>query len=92
MLNIKQSIRMALFCWRFKGKIITVFTEVLWCNTIQLLSNKITPHFQLLPMSKVDQSKLGIHEVPPLQYPKSPIIPRLSTCTLDNPRALALAR
>ena len=30
---------------------------------IQLLLN----HFQLLPMSKVDQSKLRIHEVPPLQ-------------------------
>ena len=25
-------------------------------------------------MSKVDQSLLRIHEVPPLQYPKSPII------------------
>ena len=25
-------------------------------------------------MSKVDQSKLHIHEVPPLQYPKSHII------------------
>ena len=32
-----------------------VFTEVLWCNMIQLLSNEATPHFQLLPMSKVDQ-------------------------------------
>ena len=32
-----------------------------------------TPHFQLLPMSKVDQSLLSIHEVPPLQLPKSPI-------------------
>ena len=34
-----------------------VFTEVLWRKTIQLLSNKTTPHFQVLPMSKVDQSK-----------------------------------
>ena len=34
---------------------------------IQLTSNKITPHFQLLPMSKVDQSYLRIHKVPPLQ-------------------------
>ena len=25
------------------------------------------PHFQLLPMSKVDQSQLRTHEVPPLQ-------------------------
>ena len=30
---------------------------------IQLLLNKTTPHFQLLPMSKVDQSLLRIHEV-----------------------------
>ena len=37
---------------------------------IQLLFNKTTPHFQLLPMSKVDQSYLCIHEVPPLQLPK----------------------
>ena len=41
---------------------------------IQLLLNETTPHFQLLPMSKVDQSYLRIHEVPPLQRPKSPII------------------
>ena len=33
---------------------------------IQLLSDTITPHFQLLPMSKVDLSLLRIHEVPPL--------------------------
>ena len=26
-----------------------------------------TPHFQLLPMSKIDESKLRIHEAPPLQ-------------------------
>ena len=32
------------------------FTELVWRNTIQLLSNKTTPHFQLLPMSKVHQS------------------------------------
>ena len=42
---------------------------------IQLPLNKITPHFQLLPMSKVDRSYLRIHEVPPLQYPKSSRIP-----------------
>ena len=43
--------------------------SLLRCNAtmIQLLSNKITPHFQLLPMSKVDQSYLRIYEVPPLQ-------------------------
>ena len=35
---------------------------------IQLLLNKTTPHFQLLPMPKVDQSLLRIHEVPPSQY------------------------
>ena len=38
-----------------------------WRNLIQLLLNKTTPHFQLLPMSKVDQSDLHIHEAPPLQ-------------------------
>ena len=41
---------------------------------IQLLLNKTTTHFQLLPISKVDQSLLRIQEVPPLQYPKSHII------------------
>ena len=41
---------------------------------IQLLLNKTTPHFQLLPMSKVDQSQLLIHEVPPLQKAKSQVI------------------
>ena len=34
----------------------TVFTEVSWRKMIQLVSNKITPHLQLLRMSKVDQS------------------------------------
>ena len=41
---------------------------------IQLPSNKITPHFQRLPMSKVDQSYLRTHEVPSLQLPKGSII------------------
>ena len=36
--------------------VFTVCTGVLWRNMIQLLSNKTTPHFQLLPMSKVDKS------------------------------------
>ena len=36
--------------------VFTVFTGVLWRNMIQLPSNKTMPHFQLLPMSKVDQS------------------------------------
>ena len=40
-----------------------VFTEVLVCKMIRLLSNKT----MLLPMSKVDKSLLLIHEVPPLQ-------------------------
>ena len=44
----------------------TVFTEVLWRKMIQLHSNKTTPHFQLLPISKVDQSLLRIHEAAPL--------------------------
>ena len=33
----------------------------------QLPSNTITPNFQLLPISKVDQSNLRIQDVPPLQ-------------------------
>ena len=32
-----------------------VFTEELWPKMIHLLSNKTTPHFQLLPISKVDK-------------------------------------
>ena len=32
-----------------------VFTEVMM-QDVQLLLNQTTPHFQLLPMSKVDQS------------------------------------
>ena len=35
----------------------------LWRKMIQLLLNKTTPHFQLLPMSKVDQSLLRIHRL-----------------------------
>ena len=45
-----------------------------WRKMIQLILHKTTPHFQLLPMSKVDQSLLRILEVPPLQYPKRHII------------------
>ena len=41
---------------------------------IQLLLNKTTPPFQLLPMPKVDQSLLRIHEAPPLQKAKSQVI------------------
>ena len=40
-----------------------VYTEVI------VLNDTVT--FELLPLSKVDQSYLRIHEVPPLQYPKS---------------------
>ena len=46
---------------------------------IQLLLNKTTPPFQLLPMPKVDLSR--IHEVPPLQEAKSQDIPLLLTFT-----------
>ena len=41
---------------------------------IQLLLNKTTPPFQLLPMPKVDQSLLHIHEAPLLQKAKSQVI------------------
>ena len=33
-----------------------VFTGILWHKMIHLHSNKTTPHFQLLPMSRVDKS------------------------------------
>ena len=36
-------------------------------DTVTLALNKTTPHFQLLSMSKVDQSLIRIHEVLPLQ-------------------------
>ena len=41
---------------------------------LQLPLNKITLHFQLKPMPKVDQSYLRAHVVPPLQEPNSSII------------------
>ena len=50
-----------------------VFSEVMKQDDTVTL-NKNTPHFQLSSMFKVDQSQLRIHEVPPLQYPKSHII------------------
>ena len=43
-----------------------VYTEVI-AQDDKLFLNKTTPHFQLVPMSKVAQSLLRIHEVPPLQ-------------------------
>ena len=43
-----------------------VYTEVMALND-KLLLNISMSHFQLLPMSKIDQSQLGIYEVPPLQ-------------------------
>ena len=43
-----------------------VYTEVMVQD--DTVTFDITPpHFQLLPMSKVDQSLLRIHEVPPSQ-------------------------
>ena len=41
-----------------------VYTEVK-AQEDKLILIKTTPHFQLLPMSKVDQSLLRIHGVPP---------------------------
>ena len=67
MLMLNRHFQIQLFCWRFKDKIIKcVYTEVMvQDDTITL--DKTTPHFQLLPMSKVNQSLLRIHEVPPSQ-------------------------
>ena len=42
-----------------------VYTEVM-AQDDTVTFNKTTPHFQLLPVSKVDQSSFYIHEVPPL--------------------------
>ena len=42
-----------------------ISSEMLWRKTIQLLLNKTLPRLQILPISKVDQSKLRIHEVQP---------------------------
>ena len=44
-----------------------VYTEVM-AQDDTVTFNKTTPHFQLLPMFKVDQSLLRIHEVSPLHY------------------------
>ena len=55
---------------------------------IQLPLNKTTPHFQLLPMSKVYQSQLRIHEVPPLQLQKSQVIVDLSLREVVAPARL----
>ena len=43
-----------------------VYTEVMVQDDTATL-NKATQYFQLLPMSKVDQPLLRIHEAPPLQ-------------------------
>ena len=72
-----------------------VYTEVT-AQDDTVTFNKTTLHFQLLPMSKVDQSLLRIHEVPPLQLAKSQVVhiawnrrrlgPKLRTLTqLDTP-------
>ena len=42
-----------------------LITEVV-AQDEQLFFNKTIPNFQRLPMSKVDQSYLHVHEVPPL--------------------------
>ena len=55
MLNNKQTFECSYFAGVLKFKL---SLSLLRCygTMIQLLSNKITPHVQLLPMSKVDQS------------------------------------
>ena len=70
MLNNKQTLSNEVILLAFKILIITVLTIRCYGTMIQLSSNKITPQFQLLPMSKIDQSYLRIHDVPPLQLPK----------------------
>ena len=61
MLTIKQTFSDEVILLAFEALnhmfcVFTLFTEVLWGKMMQLISNKTTPHFHLLPMSKVDQS------------------------------------
>ena len=49
---LNRNIQMQLFCLRFKD---LIMTEVVAQDDTVIL-NKTTPHFQLLPMSKVDKS------------------------------------
>ena len=66
MLNNKQTLSNVVILLAFKSlKILSLLR--CYGTMIQLPSNKITPHSQLLPLSKVDQYLLSIHEVPPLQ-------------------------
>ena len=54
---LHRHFQMQLFCWRFKGlnNVVRVYIEVMTQDDTVTL-NKTTPHFQLSPMSKVDQS------------------------------------
>ena len=60
MFTNKHTFSDAVILLAFKGLnlMVCVFTEVLhvWHKMMQLLSHKTTPHFQLLHISKVDQS------------------------------------
>ena len=56
-LPINRHFQMQLICWCFKGKL---YVLCLYLGIIQLPSNKTTRQFQLLPMSKVDQSHIYV--------------------------------
>ena len=47
-------------------------TEVLWHKMIQVLSNKTTPHFQLLPIKNSEYDQ----EIPQSQTADYPVAPR----------------
>ena len=66
MLLLIRHFQMQLFLLAFRGliNVLDVYTEILAQDDKLLL---IPRHFQLLPMFKVDQFELCIHEVPPLQ-------------------------
>ena len=49
------------------NNVFCVYTEVMAQDDTVTL-NKTTPHFQLLPISKVAQSLLHVHEVPKKSY------------------------
>ena len=56
---LNRHFQMQLFCLRFK--------DYIMAKVILLLLNKTTPHFQVFPMPKVDQSLLRMHEASPIQ-------------------------
>ena len=64
MLMLNRHFQMQLFFWRFKDQIYTAV--IAQDDTVTFEWNHVS-YSAFIPMSKVDQSRLRIHEVPPLQ-------------------------